>query len=127
MILPRYKFEPTPIRVQGNKTNLSDLSGRVVDSATGMPIGIVAHSNGRFRAAHSIPGGEIEEEWGPRFDHAIEAVWKEYNKTLPKRDRFVRWCTRLWPALVPFLIAALGGSIGSFITLYLKGSSAPLP
>ena len=126
MLQPRYRFEPTPIiqrhRPRGGlETQLVDLSGRVVDTLTGAPVGVVIYSSdGTFVASNVLPGhGKIECDWGPRQDLAARATWSLYERSLPRAERWRRYCLWVAPVMQLVLIALLGGSIGSVLTSLL--------
>lgn len=105
---PWYRFETLPITQQelpggGTKTNFGDLAGRVVDSYTNMPIGLVGvEGDGRFHARPFLPDSragevvvkEIEGDWGPRFDVAAGAIWRQYWRQFSLRDKAPRYLWR---------------------------------
>ena len=101
------------------RPSLVDLSGRVVDTLTGVPVGVViCSSDGTFVASNVLPGhGKIERDWGPRQDLAARATWLLYERSLPRAARWRRYCLWVAPLVHPVLIALLGGSIGSVLTL----------
>ena len=127
---PWYKFEPTPITRKdrpegGSETQLSDLSGRVVDGYTNMPIGAVIYQADRRFHAHSFfpekvgPGwadSEIEGEWGPRADLAAKAIWARYWKQFRWTERVPRYMWRY--RHVGWLV--LGTIIGAVAQLILR-------
>lgn len=136
----KYFVETKPIETRekptgGLNTSWLDLSMRVVDAYTQMPIGTVLHlpdgkGGAAFRASCSFlpkPEGGREGNveaptggWGPRFDLAVDAVWSAYSKTLPLWTRVKRCCWR-WLELAWLVFGAvLGGTAGAMGTLILK-------
>ena len=105
---PWYRFEPTPIVIKeqprgGTSTQLSDLSGRVIDAYTDMPIGAVIYqADGRFHAHPFFPetparegeSNEIEGDWGPRADRAARAIWDHYWRQFGWTERIARYLWR---------------------------------
>lgn len=127
---PWYRFEPTPIVVNaqprgGTSTQLGDLSGRVIDAYTNMPIGAVIYqADGRFHAhpffpetpAHQGQSNEIEDDWGPRADRAAQAIWDQYWKQFDWTERTARY---LWRSQkVTWLVA--GTVFGAVAQLVLR-------
>lgn len=121
----KYFLETTPIRVVdlehgGKRTEMHALQMRVVDCYTGLPVGMVAHTNKKFQAIYFLADkkknevNEIDGEWGPRFDQASLAVWNTYNKSLPLHDRVRRWVWR-WLAVGWLLIGTVLGGLTSFL------------
>ena len=127
---PWYKFEPTPITRKdrpegGTETQLSDLSSRVVDGYTNMPIGAVIYqADGRFHAHSFFPekvgpdwaDSEIEGEWGPRADLAAKAIWTRYWKQFRWTERVPRYMWRYQK--VGWLV--VGTIIGAVAQLILR-------
>ena len=127
---PWYKFEPTPIVVRqrpgvGTDTRLSDLSGRVVDVYTNMPIGAVIYgADSRFHACPFFPerpardgqDNEIKGDWGPRADWAAMAIWTQYWSQLSWTDRLPRYLWRYQK--VGWLV--LGTIVGATAQLILR-------
>lgn len=110
----KFIFEIVPIEVDKTEnrrklTLIPDLgSGRIVDSYSGMPIGMViyvanAYEKGGYGfEAHTIypvkgDDGRLpepKEGWGTRVDLAAKAIWEEYNSRLPLKDRIHRFLWR---------------------------------
>ena len=130
-VQPRYQFETAPITVETcasgkTVTRMSDISGRVVDTYTGMPVGVVSHGpapnlpndkSGGYTAICSFPpdGQDAELEppggtWGNRFDQAADAIWDRYYQQLPRRERVKRFLWR-WSEVEWFLIGTLWGAL----------------
>ena len=135
----KYFIETKPIETRekpsgGTNTSWLDLSMRVVDAYTQMPIGTVLHlpdgkGGAEFRANCSFlplpEGGKANVEapaggWGPRFDFAVDAVWSAYSNALPRWTR-VKRCLWRWLELGWLVFGAvLGGTAGAVGTLILK-------
>ena len=127
---PWYRFEPTPIVARarpggGTDTRLADLSGRVIDAYTNMPIGAVIYeADCRFHARPFFPerpagegeDTEIKGDWGPRADLAAKAIWTEYWKQFRWSERVPRYLWRYQK--VGWLV--LGTIIGATTQLILR-------
>ena len=104
----------------GKKTDMHALNMRVVDSYTRMPVGMVVHGENKFQAFYFLADkkksevNEIEGEWGPRFDQAVNAIWKAYSKSLPPLERVRRLGWR-WSGAGWFLVGLVWGVLTSFI------------
>ena len=109
----KYRLETkrieTKIDAEGNENvSWASLDCRVVDDATGMPIGLVLHVHAgdemRFEAypLYTNSGEPLvpphPDGWGPRFYEAAGKLWVDWNKTLPLGHRFSR-CIRRWLAV----------------------------
>ena len=128
---PWYKFEATPIRTKDlpsgkTETQLCDLTGRVMDAYTNMPIGAVVYE-GRDQALHAylffpelagreVDKFEIEDKWGARADLAVEAIWGQYWKQFRWTERLPRYMWRYQK--IGWLIA--GTIIGAVAQLVLR-------
>lgn len=104
----------TVVDQSGHKsTSWASLDCRVLDDATGMPIGLVLHvrdgeDSMKYEAIPLYtnsgeplvppPGG-----WGPDFYKAANELWKQWNCTLPEFTRFrrclLRWIDFWWWAI----------------------------
>ena len=127
---PWYRYEPTPISRRelprgGTETQLADLTGRVVDQYTNMPIGAViyqadakfhAYSFFREKIGSDWAESEIEREWGPRADLAAKAIWQRHWKQLHWTERVPRYMWRYQK--VGWLV--LGTIIGAVAQLILR-------
>ena len=83
--LSQLRSSTVTVLAVASRTQLVDLSGRVVDTLTGVPVGVViCSSDGTFVASNVLPGhGKIERDWGPRQDLAARATWLLYERSLP--------------------------------------------
>ncbi len=134
-----YRIETTPITVRpdsdgGTVTDMGSLNFRVVDVYTDMPIGSVLHvTDGPGPIAyhaysHFFKSGTDDNRikppsdgWGPRFDLAAKALWKDYNRRLPGYVRAIRWMWRWQPQGWAFVMLALG----AFLTfLFQSGANS---
>ena len=125
----RYRLETQPIETNvdadgGISHEWASLNCRVVDAALGMPVGLVLHvrsGNGMKYEAwplYTNDGKPITGPrggWGPRYYAAADAVWSNWNKSLPKCMRakrlVARWLDLLW--------ALIGISLGFASALVL--------
>ena len=130
---PRYVIETKEIQVTerpdgGTTTRLADLSFRVKDSFTGMPIGVVIHTaKGEYEARYIFAGKGNQNllnppsgGWGPRFDLAADALWKQYSESLPGAERVKRWMWR-WMGVTWFLFGTVWGVFMSLLGRALGG------
>ena len=123
---PCYTYEPTPIfqeRRQGGgiQTQLGDLDGRVVDNYTKMPIGaviyVVCEKKAKFQARPFFPDSrageievrEIQRDWGPRADLAAKAIWRQWHKGLPLKERAKRLLWR-WERIGWLMLGTIVGA-----------------
>ena len=122
----KYRIETTPITVEreadgGSVTSMGSLNLRVVDVYTDMPIGSVLHVKhdagpiAYHAYSHFFKSGPHDNRldppkggWGPRFDLAAKALWKDYNRRLPWRDRTIRCIWRWQPQGWAFAMLVLG-------------------
>lgn len=134
LIKSRYLIETTGIRVKdepnGQKSiDMGDLHLRVKDSYTKMPIGAVIAEDGKEYCANFFFASNSDEcvltppsgGWGPRFDLAASAIWKEYSTSLPWHERTRRWAWR-WMGVGWFLFGTLWGALMGVIGRLLIGS-----
>ena len=101
---PWYRFETLPILRRdipegGTTTDFGDLSGRVIENYTNMPIGAVIYeADGTFHAHPFFPEPNPEDElpdtWGPRADLAAQAIWTHYRRGIALRERIPRYLWR---------------------------------
>lgn len=124
----KYFIETKPIETEqeasgGRTTRLMDLSLRVVDGHTRMPVGSVIHAvDGKGGMAYKAvcafaPDGQIKtpaEGWQGRFDLAADAVWSAYSRGLPRHERVKRWAWR-WLGVGWFLFGTVWGVLTSLI------------
>ena len=100
-------------------TQISDLSGRVVDGYTNMPIGAVIYGADAAFHAHAffpdeIAGeterDEIQGDWGPRFDRAVDAIWRQYWKQFWLKERVPRLLWR-WQRIGWLILGTILGAV----------------
>lgn len=114
----------TVVDQTGHKTtSWASLNCRVLDEATGMPIGLVLHVRDGNDAMkyEAIPlytnSGEAlappDGGWGPEFYKAAEELWKQWNRTLPRATRCLRHLAR-WLDLYWLAVGALLGFLASW-------------
>ena len=119
----RYRLETQPVETvtdaEGRMSvEWASLNCRVVDEALGMPIGLVLHvltgqDGMKYEAVplytnEGAPIPEPEGGWGARYYAAAEAVWKDWNASLPRTMRLRRFIARWVEVLWTFVGVILG-------------------
>lgn len=126
----KFRLETEPISTTvdqegGKSTSFASLNFRVLDAATDMPIGLVLHVRyGDGMKYEAIPlytnSGEPlvapRGDWGKDVHGAARNLWRDWNKTLFNRTRFVRYVSR-W---LDFYWWAIGIATGVGVSVVLQ-------
>ena len=84
-----------------------------------MPIGAVIYgADARFHAQAFFPdgaagkteGGEIQGDWGPRFDRAADAIWRQYWRQFSLKERVPRVIWR-WKRIEWLILGMILGAV----------------
>ena len=123
----------TVVDQSGHKsTSWASLDCRVLDEATGMPIGLVLHVRDGVDSMkyEAIPlytnSGEPlappSDGWGPEFYKAAEELWKQWNRTLPRATRLGRYLAR-WLDLYWWAIGVVMGFVAAWLLHFLTNGA----
>ena len=101
----------------------ASLDCRVLDDATGMPIGLVLHvrdgdTGMKYEAIplytnSGEPLAPPKNGWGPEFYKAASALWENWNGTLPWRTRLSRYFAR-WLDIYWWVVGVFTGLLASW-------------